>query len=185
MKLNRILMGSLTTVASLAVAVAASAQSARSDAQAQRGQFSDKDYRFIEKAAAGGAMEVQMGQLAAQKGASQAVRDFGQRMVTDHSKAAKELKQLVTQKGAMLPAQMSHHEESTMKHLQSLTGADFDKAYSKDMVSDHRKDVKDFQKEAGEVTDPDLRAWAQKTLPVLQQHLQLAQQMETTVKSEK
>ncbi len=161
------------------------AQSSRGDAQTQRGQLSERDYKFAEKAAEGGAMEVQMGELAQQKGGSQQVRDFGQRMVTDHSRADNELKQLVNQKGAILPTRVSHAEHSTMKHLQNLSGTDFDKAYSKDMVKDHSKDVKEFEKEAAQVTDPDLRAWAQKTLPVLQEHLQLAQQMEATVKNAK
>ncbi len=176
----------LTAISALmAAGVSANAQHRRTDANVQRGQWSEKDYRFIEKAARGGMAEVQMGELARQKGASQAVRDFGDRMVSDHSRADNELKQLVTQKGGTLPTSVSHSEQSSVQHLQGLSGAEFDKAYAKDMVKDHTKDVKEFERESAEVTDPDLKAWAQKTLPVLQQHLQLARQMETAVKGEK
>src|ERR1051326_144199 len=92
-----------------------------------RGQLSAKDYHFVREAAQGGMEEVQMGQLAQQKGSSQAVKDFGQRMVTDHNKANDELKQLVSQKGATLPATLTRRENSTLEDLQKLSGKDFDK----------------------------------------------------------
>ncbi|SPE57086.1 hypothetical protein SBV1_2630002 [Verrucomicrobia bacterium] len=80
---------------------------------------------------------------------------------------------------ALLPANLSHSERSTLADLQSVSGRDFDKAYAKDMVKDHKKDVKEFESAAKDLSDPDLRAWAQKTLPVLQEHLRMAQDMET------
>jgi len=153
--------------------------------ESQRGQLSSKDFKFLENAARGQQEEVVLGQLAQQKASNQAVRDFGQRMVTDHSKLNDELKALATQKGATLPTQMSHSERSTTSHLQNESGASFDQAYIKDMVKDHKKDVKEFEKATNDVTDPDLKAWAQKALPTLQQHLQMAQNLESTVKSEK
>ena len=151
----------------------------------QRGQLSESDYRFLEKAARGGMEEVELGQLAEQKGTSQPVRSFGQRMVTDHTKLNNELKQIASQKGSILPAQMSHHENSTLQHLQNATGADFDKTYAKEMVKDHRKDVKEFQAAAQKVTDPDLKAFAQKAVATLQEHLGMAENLDTTSKSEK
>ena len=151
----------------------------------QEGQLSHKDFKFLEDASRGGMEEVQLGQLATQKAANPAVRDFGQRMVNDHNKANDELRQLSAQKGAALPTQISHLENFRVEHLQKLSGADFDQAYVKDMVKDHRKDVKDFESAAKDLSDPDLRAWAQKTLPVLQQHLQAAENLEATVKTQK
>lgn len=153
--------------------------------QAQRGQLSENDYRFIEKAARGGLEEVELGQLAGQKASNQAVRSFGQRMVTDHNKLNNELKQIAAQKGATVPTSLSHHENSTIQHLEGVAGADFDKDYSKDMVKDHRKDLKEFQDAAKKLQDPDLRAFAQKAVPILQEHLGMAESMETAVKNEK
>lgn len=160
-------------------------QSDQTSTESQHGQLSAKDYRFVEKFARSGMEEVELGQLAQQKASNQAVRDFGQRMVTDHSKANDELRALATQKGASLPTKMSYMERSTTSHLQNESGASFDQAYVKDMVKDHKKDVKEFEKAVNDITDPDLKAWAQKTLPILQQHLQIAENLEATVKGQK
>lgn len=153
--------------------------------QAQRGQLSESDYKFLEKAARGGMEEVELGQMAEQKGASQGVRTFGQRMVTDHTKLNNELKQLAAQKGAVVPMSLSHHDNSMIQKLQNATGATFDRDYVKGMVKDHRKDLKEFQDAAKKVQDPDLRAAAQKAVPILQEHLTMAESLENTVKSEK
>src|SRR5262249_10849822 len=100
----------------------------------------------------------------------------------DHTKVNNELKQIAGQKGATLPAQMSHHENSTLQHLQNVSGPDFDKAYAKGMVKDHKKDVKEFENAAKDLKDPDVRALAQK---ILQQHLGMAEILETGAKPEK
>jgi putative membrane protein len=170
--------------AGLALALATPVRAAQ-DENTQRGQLSEKDYKFLADAARGGMEEVQLGQLAQEKGVNQAVRSFGERMVTDHTKANNELKQIAAQKGATLPATMSHGERSTFQHLQNESGADFDKTYAKDMVKDHKKDVKEFEKAAKDLTDPDLKHWAQKTLPTLQDHLSQAEQLENQIKNEK
>jgi putative membrane protein len=149
------------------------------------GQLSRSDYRFFEKAARGGMEEVELGQLAQQKAANQTVREFGQRMVQDHSKANDELKQVAAQEGLAFPARMSRSENSTMQRLEGLNGASFDQAYAKDMVKDHTKDVNEFQKAAQSIQNPALRDWAQKTLPVLQEHLRLAKSMEAAVQNQK
>jgi putative membrane protein len=143
-----------------------------------RGQLSERDYRFAAEAARGGMAEVQMGQLAIQKGANPTVRSFGQRMVTDHSQADHQLTQVLAQKGASPPANLSTGDRLTLGRLENLSGANFDKAYAEDMVKDHEKDVKDFEKNIPQVADPELKAWAEKTLPILQQHLSLARQMQ-------
>lgn len=145
--------------------------------QGQRGQLSESDYRFLESAVRGGMEEVELGQLAQQKGTSQGVRAFGQRMVTDHTKLNNELKQIAGQKGALLPTRTSHHENSAVAHLQNVVGADFDKAYAKGMVKDHQKDLKEFQNAAKTVTDPELRAFAEKAVATLQEHLSMAENL--------
>jgi len=136
----------------------------------------------VTDASRGGMEEVQLGELAKQKAGSPAVRDFGQRMISDHQKANDELKQIVQKKGALVPASLTHHETSRLEHLQKLSGADFDKAYMSDMVSDHKKDVREFEKATKNLSDPELKAFAEKTLPTLQEHLTQAQNLEAQLK---
>jgi putative membrane protein len=150
-----------------------------------RGQLSEKDYKFAVKAARGGMEEVELGQLAEQKANNEAVRSFGQKMVTDHSKANDDLKQIVAQKGATLPTQLTHKEHATMEDLQKATGADFDKTYVRAMLKDHREDVKEFKEASKDLQDPELRSFAAKTLPVLEEHLKMVESMEPTIKGEK
>jgi putative membrane protein len=135
------------------------------------------DQEFIMKAAQGGLAEVNMGKLAKQNGGSDAVKQFGDRMVTDHSQANDQLRQLAEKKGIMLPSSPSIKDKRTSKMLQSKQGADFDKAYIHDMVKDHEADVAEFRREAENGKDPDVKAWAQKTLPTLEQHLESAKQV--------
>src|SRR3954447_6917029 len=120
-----------------------------------KGSLSDKDFKFATDAAQGGMAEVQLGELAKTKGTSEAVRNFGDQMVRDHTKANEELRALVTKKGGMLPAQVAQKDQSTMEHLQKETGHDFDRAYLDHMVKDHKKDVKEFRDAAKDLKDPD------------------------------
>jgi putative membrane protein len=132
------------------------------------------DNKFAKEAAQGGMMEVDLGQLAAQKGASQAVKDFGQRMVTDHSKANQELMQIASQKGMSLPTALPADKKQMRDKLAASSGAEFDRMYMTHMVKDHEKDVKEFEKQAQNGKDPALRSFAEKTLPTLRQHLEMA-----------
>jgi putative membrane protein len=132
------------------------------------------DKEFVSKAGMGGLAEVQMGNLALQKAQSADVKAFGQRMVTDHSKANAELAQLATAKGLALPTEVAGEHQAAMQHLQSLSGAEFDKAYMTHMVEDHEKDVAEFDKASTSASDAEIKAFAGKTLPVLREHLALA-----------
>lgn len=140
------------------------------------------DGEWATKAGMGGMAEVQMGNLALQKAASADVKAFGQRMVTDHSKANEELQQLVTAKGLALPAQLDSEHQAALDHLSGLSGAEFDKAYMQHMLADHQKDVPMFQDASNTLQDPDLKAFASKTLPTLQEHLKLAQEVSGKLK---
>lgn len=160
-------------------------QSVRADQTNTQGRLSAKDYKFVTEASQGGMMEVTLGQLAAQKGSDPSVRSFGERMIQDHQKANMELTQLISQKGATAPEPSTKKDEKMTEHLQSLSGADFDKAYIKHMVSDHKTDIKEFQMAADKSDDADLKAWAAKTLPTLQEHLRLAESAESTVAATK
>lgn len=137
--------------------------------------MSPQDKEFVSNAGMAGLAEVQMGNLAVQNAESADVRAFAQRMVTDHSKSNEELQQFATTKGVALPAELDGDHKSALDHLTSLSGAEFDKAYMQHMVEDHRKAVDLFTTASTGSQDADLKAWAGRTLPTLQQHLQLAQ----------
>jgi putative membrane protein len=128
---------------------------------------------FAKNAAQGGMAEVQMGKLAAERGGSAAVKLFGQRMVDDHTKANIEMNQLAARKNIALPQELSSEQKSMMDKLSKLAGADFDKQYVDAMVEDHEKDVEEFQTQSEKGDDPDVRAFAAKTLPTLRDHLQM------------
>jgi putative membrane protein len=140
-------------------------------------QLSPADRTFATKAAAGGEAEVALGRLATEKGGSQQVRQFGQQMVTDHSQANQELQALAKQQNLTLPTKPDSASAATEQRLRASSGAAFDTAYTRDMLQDHQEDIADFQKEASSGQDPTLKAFAQKYLPVLQHHLQMAQQI--------
>ena len=131
------------------------------------------DTKFMKEAAMGGMEEVELGQLAAQKASSPEVKNFGQHMVDDHSKANDQLKQLAAQKGVTLPTSMSASQKQDMNRLSKLSGAAFDSAYVSMMVKDHKKDVAEFQKESKSGKDSDVKGWASTTLPTLESHQQM------------
>ena len=142
--------------------------------QAGMAGMSSRDRDFLMDAAMGGLMEVELGRVAAQQGSSDAVKQFGQRMVDDHSAANTELMTLASGKGITLPASIDDKHREQVTKLSAMSGADFDRAYSKMMLKDHEKDVSEFEKESTKGGDADIKAFAAKTLPTLQEHLQLA-----------
>jgi putative membrane protein len=141
------------------------------------------DQAFMIKAAQGGLTEVELGNVAKSNAQSDAVKQFGQRMVDDHSKANDELKSLAAQKNVTLPTSLDAKHQSMKDKMSGMKGAGFDKAYMRDMVNDHRKDVSEFQKEADNGKDPDVKAWAAKTLPTLKDHLKMAEQTYAQVRN--
>jgi putative membrane protein len=138
--------------------------------------------KFAREAADGGKAEVELGTLATQNAGSADVKAFGQRMIDDHGKANGELEQLAAKKGVSLPQTLSKKHQSIRDKLAKLNAAKFDKAYMKDMVKDHEEDVKAFRKQAKEGSDPDIKAFAAKTLPTLESHLEMAKSTYSKVK---
>ena len=134
--------------------------------------MSKVESEFLTEAAEGGMAEVELGKLAASKGASAEVKDFGNRMVADHTKANNDLKALATKKNVTLPTETNAKQKADMEELQKLSGAAFDSKYVKMMVEDHEKNVAEFRKQSESSADPDVKAFAAKTLPTLQSHLQ-------------
>lgn len=140
---------------------------------------------FIEDAVRGGMAEVELGQLASQKATNQKVKSFGAQMVTDHSNANDQLKTLASSKRVTIPTDMSAEQKSKRDELNGLSGEAFDKAYVDAMVEDHRKDVDEFKKQATSNEDADVRAFAKKTLPTLQQHLRLIERIQKDMSGSK
>lgn len=145
-------------------------------APGQASRQANPDHDFVLEAAMGGMAAVELGHLASEKAQSDQVKQFAQRMVTDHGKANDELKSLVASKNISLPAGSGAHHQAIKDRLSKLSGAAFDRAYMQEMVTDHRKDVNAFKKESTSGKDPEVKAWAAKTLPTLEEHLQMAQQ---------
>ena len=150
-------------------------------AQAGQEQLAQEDIEFATDAAEGGLKEVQLGELAQQQAESEEVQQFGQRMIEDHGKANEQLKQIAQQKGIELPQELSEDAKQLYDELQQKSGREFDQAYMDEMVSDHEEDVETFQEYAETGQDPDLTSFAEETLPVLQEHLELAQQTQKQI----
>lgn len=150
-----------------------SAKSEKAEAKSAK-SGSSMDTKFVKDAAEGGLAEVDLGNVAKSNGTNDAVKQFGDKMVTDHGKANDELKSLAQQKNWTLPTEPKAADKAKKDRLSKMNGAQFDKAYMRDMVQDHQKDVKEFEKCASSCKDPDLKAWAAKTVPTLQDHLKMA-----------
>src|SRR6266576_1397188 len=157
---NKIIVISMGVVA-LALMGPASNAAQNPPAKNGGGKLSAKDKRFMNEAAKGGMMEVEWGKLAAQNGQHADVKKFGNRMVTDHSKANSELMALAKEEGVSLPAAKSPGKWKS------------DKDYMESMVKDHQADLAEFQKEAQSGTDPDLKAFAAKGAKMVTAHLKL------------
>jgi putative membrane protein len=137
---------------------------------------------FVEKAAQGGMTEVQASKLALQKSKNEDVKSFANHMVTDHSQANNELKTLASKKSLSVPTDLDAHHKAAIAKLSSKTGAEFDRAYAEQMSKDHDKTVALFKSAStASGVDPDLQAFAQKTVPTLEKHDQLAMQLNSSV----
>jgi len=151
-------------------------------AQNTKAALSAADKKFVNAAAQGGMAEVKLGELAAKNGASDGVKQFGQKMVDDHSKANDELKEIVSGKGVTLPADIDAKSKATMAKLEKLHGAAFDAAYIKDMKMDHQHAITVFDKESSSGHDPDIKGFAAKALPVIKEHYSMISKMGAPVK---
>jgi putative membrane protein len=131
---------------------------------------------FVAKASEAGTAEVELGKLASQKGTSPAVREFGQRMVTDHTKANSELEGIATKKSLTPNKMVNAEHKKAMEDLHGKSGKEFDAAYAAQMVKDHNEAVALFTA-ASSLSDPELAGFASKTLPTLRDHQSMAKQL--------
>lgn len=148
-----------------------------SHASGQEAKGGSMDQKFVMEAAVGGMAEVELGRLATERAENADVKAFGQKMVDDHTKANDELKAIAAQKSIMLPAELGPKQKAMKDQLSKLNGAAFDRAYVNMMVKDHVKDVSEFEKASNTAKDADIKGFASKTLPTLQEHLQLVKEL--------
>jgi putative membrane protein len=138
------------------------------------------DQKFAMKAMEGGMAEVQLGKLAQQKASASDVKQFGEQMVTDHTKLNDQMQQLAPALGVTPPTQLSAKDQALQQKLENLSGDQFDKEYLKAMVSDHKKDLSEFRKEAGTTQNPQLKDAAQQGATVIQSHLRMVEGLAKT-----
>lgn len=150
-----------------------------SAAAAGSGTLNSDDLSFVNAAAKGGTTEVELGQLAAQKSTNPSVQAFAKRMVRDHSNINRRLSALAASKGVDLPDGKGIMNDATYLELKVLSGKEFDKAYVKAMVADHKDDVSSFEKQSAAAQDPEVKNFAAKTLPTLQEHLTMIEKLQS------
>ncbi len=187
--------GSQPKAASAPHTAASDAMSQGRQRTTQGGSLSRTDQQFLSKAAAGGQAEVEMARLAQTRAQNDEVRSFAARMVEDHTRVNNELRSLASARGmswldegsasgaaatagsAPRPAHLASAARRNLDRLQNSTAANFDREFMKQMVADHKIAVSDFQQAAASAKDPELKAFAQKTLAGLQDHLQQARRI--------
>jgi putative membrane protein len=142
--------------------------------------FSDRmtddspDKKFVLSAADGGMLEVKLGELAAERATSPKCKDFGKKMITDHTKVNDELKALAQKKQITVPAQLSSMKQAQYDSLAALSGEKFDMLYMNMMIASHEETIGLFQTESNKGQDPDLKKWADSKIPALKHHLEMA-----------
>lgn len=142
----------------------------------------DDDAEFLTEVSSGVHMEVELGNYAAKNAASPKVKEFGRRMAADHGKDVVEVQELASKKNITIPTMPGEKFQKHIDDLEKESGAQFDKDYMSYMVSDHKDDIDEFDKEVKNGKDSDIVAFAQKGLPVLHQHLSMAKSIHDGLK---
>ena len=158
-----------------------SSSSNNSSSSASTGSNSNPDQHFITEAAKGNRAEVQLGKMMVSKATDPNVKKFAQMMVDDHTKALNELQQLAQNKNITLPDGLPDDAKDLQDKVSNESGKQLDKDYMDGMVQDHQKDVQEFQDASQNAQDKDVKQWATKMVPKLQQHLKKAQQIDSKV----
>lgn len=153
-----------------------------SDTNAATATLSVQDKKFADAAAIGGMMEVMIGQLAATNASNATVKSLGAMMVKDHGKANDELKKWASTAGYTLPTSLDAEKQKMYDDLKAKKGAEFDRAYTDLMVTDHKEDIAEFKKQASEGSEASLKSFASTTLPTLEHHLMESENAKKAVK---
>ena len=140
------------------------------------------DKKFVKEVAEGSRTEIELGKLAHEKASGEVVKDFAKRLVEDHSKASKALEEAAAKANIQVPTEIQRKAQKAHEKLSKLSGAEFDRAFAKLMVKEHKNDVEAFEKQSRTGESPEIRAFAANTLPTIQEHLRLAEQLEIATK---
>jgi putative membrane protein len=159
---------------SVAIAIATAVIVVQAGAALAQTSLPAPDQAFMIEAARAGIAEVELGRLAMQRAASEPVRQFAQRMATEHGAANQELMQLAVRKGMTLPQEMGPEQRAAMDRLAPLSGPSFDEAYMAEMMKAHRMAATLFGSEAQSGQDAELRTWASSKIPTINEHHRLA-----------
>lgn len=151
-------------------------------AQSRAGVVSRQDRKFVEEAAIGGMAEVELGQLASQRGQDPAVKDFGNRMVSDHTPANQRLMTIAATLGITPPDKLDFMHRHTSKKLAKADTQDFDEDYIDSQVKDHKKMIELMEDQAKDGQNSDLKQFASDMLPRVRDHLQMAEQIQQQLK---
>jgi len=146
--------------------------------QATSASVSKSDQRYFHDLAEANRAEVELGKLAQSKATSDQVKQFANHMVEDHGRMLKDVMALAAAKHVQLPGTIDQKHQEAMKRLQGLSGAEFDRAYSKQMVQGHESTVKKLQQIADKADDPQLKKTAEMALPDIKKHLQMARNLD-------
>lgn len=136
-----------------------------------------RDKMFIRRAAEGGLAEVQLGKLAAEKGGSDEVKSFGQKMVDDHVQLNQEMAELADTIGTMLPKKMGKADQAEYEKLKGLSGEDFDREYITYMVKDHHEDLREFRVASTSTADSAVKGVADHGARLIHEHMVRADKM--------
>jgi len=178
----------LTLVFAMVFAAAAFAQQSSTGTRqgstpAHESSRASADTEFAMKAAHANMAEVELGKLAHKKAMNDEVKQFARRMIDDHGKSLDELKTIASKKHLTLPSGIDAEHRKLADRLSNMSGSKFDSEYIDAMVDGHRKVASDFRKESQSGADPDLKAYAAKTLPVVEQHLEQAEMIKSNLRS--
>jgi putative membrane protein len=142
---------------------------------------SAEDQHFVNEAALGGKMEIELGTLAEKNGSNAEVKQFGQQMVTDHTRLNNELGDTAKKIGLQVPAELDSKQQAEISSLSKLSGKEFDARYSALMVKDHTDDLAAFQKAGAATQNEDLKKAIGDAVPVIQHHLEMAKMIQQKV----
>lgn len=146
-----------------------------------QGTVDDRTHTFMNDAALGGMAEVEFSKLAKDRALNPRVKNFAEMMINDHGAANNDLKSIAREKNVTLPENLGKHQ-GHLEDLSKKNGAEFDKAYMKMMVNDHKDVVDEFEKCAQNGTDPDVKTFASQKLPTLRKHLDSAKAIHESLK---
>jgi len=168
-------MRALATITAIAAAALLSVPAFAQFKKSSDQKIDNADAAAMKQLAQANLDEIESGKAAASKAQNAEVKQFAQKMVTDHQQMLQELQSLAKAKGVALPQSGSLKEKAQSKLAERASGADFDKKYMEEMVKDHQKDVQDTQNVAAKAKDPDFKRAVEKAHAKIQEHLQLAQ----------